>query len=266
MAQKGGIVDWQSLLDDRTSLLLFHVTGSVTTRPMSCDCVADVRDTPFETIMSSFKHYGAVKLTHLFSQDRVAEIAAAADLIFVERDGMFVSGSLPDHLAPYQKRRTILLSDIPAADQLHAPIFADMARRCLGHEPTVQSDSFVREIVPGSQAQALPFHQDQTILNQPLVNVWIPLTPCGQNAPGLELAIRSNQQLLDVDGPSDSPIAVERARISEEAVLARFGADALWSPLFAPGDAMVFSGMTVHRTFLKPSMTERRLSVELRLA
>jgi hypothetical protein len=60
-------------------------------------------------------------------------------------------------------------------------------------------------------------------------------------------------------------IPVERVRLDESLVLKRFGREALWHPSLLPGDALIFPGTTIHRSYVTAEMTERRLSVELRL-
>ena len=135
----------------------------------------------------------------------------------------------------------------------------------LGEPPQLDPNSYVRALVPGPHIQALPFHQDQSILQTPLLNVWIPLAECGVDAPGLEVAVTDKRDLLAVAGPPDHDLPVERARIDERLVVETFGPGALWRPSLRPGDALVFAGTTVHRSHVTPAMTKPRLSVEMRL-
>lgn len=86
----------------------------------------------------------------------------------------------------------------------------------------------------------------------PMVTCWIALTPCGQQSPGLEFVRRRFSTLLP-------PIA-----LMDEAVHSAFPAEQLWRPSMAPGDALLFSGGTLHRTHVTPGMTEDRTSLELR--
>ena len=158
----------------------------------------------------------------------------------------------------------LLVDGSPAAPGLASPRILALARAHLGREPGLEPNSYVRRLVPGPGIQALPFHQDQTILGAPLLNVWVPLNPCGTDAPGLEMVVTRKRRLLDVSGDSADAIPVERARLDEGAVLAAYGARSLWHPALQPGDALVFAGATIHRSFVAPAMTEPRMSVELR--
>jgi hypothetical protein len=85
-----------------------------------------------------------------------------------------------------------------------------------------------------------------------MVTCWIALTPCGEDAPGMELLRLPMTDLLP-------PAELDAGRIAE-----RFPATAFWRPVCKPGDAIVFSGGTLHRTHVAPGMREDRTSVELR--
>jgi hypothetical protein len=140
-----------------------------------------------------------------------------------------------------------------------------LAMTYLGNQPRPHENSFVRELVPGPEIQSLPFHQDQTILQAPLLNIWAPLDPCGITAPGLELVLTRDCRLREVSGSSADLIPVERVRLDEHSVVKDFGTRALWHPVLEPGDALVFAGTTIHRSYVTPEMTVARMSIELRL-
>ncbi len=81
---------------------------------------------------------------------------------------------------------------------------------------------------------------------------WIALSPCGQDAPGLELM---RDPLPDLLSP---------AELDDQRIDARFGPAALWRPVCSPGDAILFSGGTLHRTHVTSNMQQDRTSIELR--
>jgi hypothetical protein len=78
--------------------------------------------------------------------------------------------------------------------------------------------------------------------------------------------VTASRRLLNVSGDPSDTIPVERIRLDEDAVLAAYGSQSLWHPALGPGDALVFSGTTIHRTYVTPNMTEPRMSIEFRLA
>jgi hypothetical protein len=128
--------------------------------------------------------------------------------------------------------------------------------------------SWVRRQYP--HAQAPPFHaphawhQDGALGHDfasgageaggllEMVTAWIALTPCGDDAPGLELVDEPLAELLPV------------VALTDEAVRRRFAAGSFRHPVMRPGDAVVFSGGTLHRTHVTAEMHHERLSVELR--
>ena len=85
-----------------------------------------------------------------------------------------------------------------------------------------------------------------------MVTCWLALTPCGQQAPGLEFVRHHLDSLLP-------PVA-----LTEDGLRARFPAELFWRPVMEPGDAMIFSGGTLHRTQVELGMQADRTSIELR--
>lgn len=216
--------------------------------------------------------YGVIRLRRCFAPRFIDAVQAAAQRIYVERVAAAAEiDALPaaERRARIRQMSTVRLDDLvidgkPAAPGLASKRVLKIARAYLGREPSLEPNSYVRQLVPGPGIQALPFHQDQTILKAPLINTWIPLTPCGTTAPGLEVVVTSRRRLLDVSGDPADAIPVERARLDEDAVLAAYGTRSLWHPALKPGDALVFAGTTIHRSFVTPVMTKPRMSIELR--
>ena len=85
-----------------------------------------------------------------------------------------------------------------------------------------------------------------------MLTCWIALTPCGIDAPGLELV---RTECLGLSMP---------AELTEDAVARRFDETAFWRPAMAAGDALLFRGDVLHRTHVTPAMRRDRFSVELR--
>ena len=86
----------------------------------------------------------------------------------------------------------------------------------------------------------------------PMVTVWITLDACGVAAPGLELVTRPLAALLPP------------GQLTESSVCAGFPAGEFWRPELEPGDALLFDGGVLHRTYVDPRMTLDRTSIELR--
>ncbi len=217
------------------------------------------------------RRYGVLKIRGLLDPGAISAVGAAACDLFSERDARVAAGECLT--APERQshlRRTLALDRIvaggrTAAELLDCPAIRALAGLHLGKPPRLDPNSYVRALIPGPHIQALPFHQDQYILQTPLLNVWIPLDECGVHAPGLEVVVTDRHDLIAVAGLPDHALPVERARIDEWLVLEMFGPGALWRPNLSPGDVLVFAGTTIHRSHVTPGMTKPRLSVELRL-
>lgn len=85
-----------------------------------------------------------------------------------------------------------------------------------------------------------------------LRTLWLALTPCGLDAPGL--------QWVD----AALPALLAPPELAEAAVSARFGPQALRHAVLAAGDALCFDGLLLHRTHLDSTMRQARVSLELR--
>jgi hypothetical protein len=86
----------------------------------------------------------------------------------------------------------------------------------------------------------------------PLTTCWIALTPCGVDAPGLELIGVPCVELLGLHALDDA------------ALRERFAPTAFERPSLAAGDALLFGGAVPHRTHVASSMRHTRTSLELR--
>lgn len=82
--------------------------------------------------------------------------------------------------------------------------------------------------------------------------LWMALTACGRDAPGLQW----------VDAAAPALLAPQE--LAEAAVSARFGPQAFGHAVLAPGDALYFDGRLLHRTHLDSTMRLARVSLELR--
>lgn len=85
-----------------------------------------------------------------------------------------------------------------------------------------------------------------------MVTCWIALTPCGIDAPGLELVTDRVDVLL-------SPVQLADAAVTRQWPPARRS-----RPVMEAGDALVFGGDVLHRTRVAEAMTQTRTSIELR--
>ncbi len=86
----------------------------------------------------------------------------------------------------------------------------------------------------------------------PMWTCWIALTPCGDDAPGLEFCGEDGGTLLPI------------AELADDAVARWHVGSGRHRPVLAAGDAVVFGPGLVHRTHVHAGMTRERTSIELR--
>ncbi|MGH2473668.1 MAG: phytanoyl-CoA dioxygenase family protein [Candidatus Limnocylindrales bacterium] len=104
------------------------------------------------------------------------------------------------------------------------------------------------------------WHQDGAFLGRGIraLNVWVALTDCGVDAPGLDVVPLRLDRVLPTGtggaifdwavGPEVVATLAERAQVSR--------------PTFRAGDAMLFDELFLHRTAVDAAMTRRRYAIE----
>ena len=91
------------------------------------------------------------------------------------------------------------------------------------------------------------------------LNLWLSLSRCGDEAPGLDLVPRRLDELVaDPDRRGDARRSRSRRRKAEEAA----GDTAIVRPIFEPGDALLFDELFLHQTGSDPSMPKPRYAIE----
>ena len=104
------------------------------------------------------------------------------------------------------------------------------------------------------------FHQDGAFMGAGTraVNVWLALSDCGQEAPGLEL-VPARLPGIVATGTEGAAIDWAVGRPVAERVAGERG---LVMPTFRAGDALIFDHLMLHSTGFLPGMTKRRYAVE----
>jgi hypothetical protein len=106
--------------------------------------------------------------------------------------------------------------------------------------------------VPGN------WHQDGSFLGDVRVlNLWLSLSRCGDEAPGLDIVPRRLDLLpAGVEG-TNFPIQILESTVEEAA-----GDDGVVRPIFEPGDALLFDEVFLHKTASDPQMPKPRYALE----
>jgi hypothetical protein len=107
--------------------------------------------------------------------------------------------------------------------------------------------------VPGA------WHQDGKFLGDVhALNLWLSLSRCGDEAPGLDIVPRRLDQLLAA-GTEGTRVDIEVSQAMAEEAAAGLG---IQRPIFEPGDALLFDELFLHQTGSDPQMPKPRYAVE----
>lgn len=133
----------------------------------------------------------------------------------------------------------------------------ELVTEYLGERPAISCEkSTLRRMQVLKRAS---WHQDGAFLGDVRsLNLWIALTPCGTDSPGLDIVARPLDNMVE-SGTGDSmfPWCVGddvAQRVAGEAGIAR--------PQFGIGDAIIFDHTNLHRTHVAPEMTTPRHAIE----
>ena len=224
-----------------------------------------------EAVVAGLRSYGVAKVAHVYDPALVEAIGASAKKIYRERDFAAAMGTLSQGLQDlHGNLRSIQIDDLAvpgggAREVLVTQFVRAVAELFLDKTVAVHDWSYTRCARCNHNVLQLPFHQDTRILGVPLVNVWIPLSACGVEIPGLEVVARPLPELEETINEGENLYAGMGVEIAAKGVLKKFGEQALWHPAFVPGDALMFQGTTIHRTHVTPTMRRERISIDMRL-
>jgi hypothetical protein len=156
----------------------------------------------------------------------------------------------------------VLATDSPLAmcaviDLLEAAGVREVLTQYLGERPALSAKKTTLRRVPTDSGT--DWHQDGAFLGRDVrsVNVWVALSHCGLDAPGLDVVPR---RLDLVDSGTEGAIfdwSVGRPVV--ERVAGRHGTV---RPVFRPGDALLFDDRNLHATACSPQMTGPRYALE----
>jgi hypothetical protein len=134
----------------------------------------------------------------------------------------------------------------------------DVIAEYLGEWPALSVKKCTLRKVPADTGTN--WHQDGAFLGEAIrtLNVWIALSPCGDDSPSLDVVPRRLDRIVETgtegalfDWSVGEPVA---DRLLEGRPPVR--------PRFAAGDAMLFDELFLHRTGVSPGMARDRYTVE----
>jgi hypothetical protein len=127
----------------------------------------------------------------------------------------------------------------------------------LGEPPLISGDKTTLRKAEPSVSGA--WHQDGKFMGPVnALNLWLALSPCGRDAPGLDLVPRRLQEHVRTETDEAMMLNQVSQRIAEEVA----GEVPILRPVFEPGDALLFDDLFLHKTASEPTMRRRRYAIE----
>jgi hypothetical protein len=103
------------------------------------------------------------------------------------------------------------------------------------------------------------WHQDGSFMGDVrALNLWLSLSRCGDESPGLDLVPRRLEHLVQ----QQTDEAVLEIQVSQRLAEEAAGDRAIVRPVFEPGDALFFDDLFLHKTGSDPSMPKPRFAIE----
>lgn len=127
----------------------------------------------------------------------------------------------------------------------------------LGEQPLISVQKTTLRKAEPSVAGA--WHQDGKFMGDVRsLNLWLSLSRCGDEAPGLDLVPRRLTELVTTQTDEAMlDIQVSRSKAEEAA-----GDAGILRPIFEPGDALFFDELFLHSTASDPAMPNPRFAIE----
>ena len=242
-----------------------------------------------ELVRGGIETHGYVLVRGLVDRDVASRLADRIESVFQDstaerghRAGLFEEFAAQPPSEPIGRRQWITAGGgVLAADS--PPAFFDLVdafeqaglRRVISEfldEPVTVSvqKSTLRRAEPGP---AGGWHQDGSFMGKTrALNVWLALSDCGVDAPGLDFVPRRFEELVPTGGIGsgvehvDAPEAEEGVTMKTVLVgtadVETVAGSGVMSPRFEPGDVMLFDDLFLHRTGSDPAMTKPRYAIE----
>lgn len=134
--------------------------------------------------------------------------------------------------------------------------FPEIVRGYLGEHAMISAQkTTLRKAEPDVRGA---WHQDGKFLGDiRALNLWMALSRCGDEAPGLDLVPTRVDHLVDAGTESPFPIEISQDLVEEAA-----GDFGILRPIFEPGDALLFDELFLHKTGSDPQMPKPRYAIE----
>ena len=233
-------------------------------------------DLTVERVRSAILHHGSLIVRGLVGRDLVDRLIADIDNALAAFDADAEGADRPDLAGWYERfapdtisdrvgkrsRGSVLTVESPPTMFDLVEIFestglTQLAHDYFGEPPMLLARKGTLRLI-AHEGSTGGWHQDGAFMGTDIrsLNIWLPLTHCGDDAPGLDVVGRRLDELVKTGDGAFTDWATSPAAAEEAA------AGALVRPIFEAGDAMMFDQMNLHRTAIDPGMVNDRYAVE----
>jgi hypothetical protein len=248
-----------------------------------CDGIPeiDAADLNAKVLQGAILHHGSLLVRGALERREAVDLAADIDQAFRAHDA-YVAGTLDkkdeawysifnlwddDALLKgrFWSRQLggIFAADSPVmfsrlADLYERRGIAAVIREHLGERPLLSvGKTVLRKVTP---KDGNDFHQDGAFLGADVrtMNVWIALSDCGTDSPGLEVVDRRLPHVVETGTEGASFDWSVGRPVAERAA----GGRPFARPEFKAGDALLFDQLMLHSTSYHPAMTKPRYALE----
>jgi hypothetical protein len=209
----------------------------------------------------------AAGISHAIAACRAAQLSADTG---AEADGWYRRLALDDSCEIAQARPWVesaggvWLADSPRLlaqylDLLEQRGVVQAIAGYFGERPMLSVGKSTLRCVP-HDIRLSDWHQDGAFLGTEIrsVNLWLSLSHCGVEASGLDLLPRRLDRIVQTGTPgANFEWSVSPALVDQLA-----GEHAIESPVFAPGDALLFDHYLLHRTGIPAGIARDRYAIE----
>lgn len=235
-----------------------------------------------ELLSTGILKHGCVHVRRLVPEDRVQLLVDGIDRALAGFDA-YASGASADETTPWfeplqprseysvgLKRKWVrdsggvwtadsprVLSEL--VDTINSVGLGRAITAYFGERPVLSANKCTLRRVAVDTTDA-NWHQDGAFLGDGIrsVNVWLSLSHCGRDAPGLDIVPRRLDRVVETGTEGAifpwavGPGVVERVS----------GENPACRPVFEPGDVLLFDDLFLHRTAVDPAMTRERYAIE----
>ena len=221
---------------------------------------------------------GCLLVRGLVDRDAALHLAGQIDRAFADRDRGLAGEPVPEGYYeefeshpryPNNEGRGwikagggLLAADSPMLTFEMMELFAgaglpELVGAYLGEPPLLSvHKTTLRKAEPATRGA---WHQDGNFMGDVrALNLWLSLSRCGDESPGLDIVPRRLDHLL----PTKTEEAFLDIQISQSRTEAAAGDTPIIRPIFEPGDALFFDELFLHQTGSDPAMPKPRFAIE----